>query len=111
MAVRVHHEAWAGRIAALMPYRVYYHEEILDDEEEWDLLTDEEHLEVHRKLREAADSFKALSYDLSGCFRIRVRHLRVVYEIARGDIAFILAIGPRRDDEVYDLAARRRPNR
>jgi len=54
-------------------------------------------------------SGKPLRGDLAGCRRIRIGDHRIVYEIdPRRRRVIILAIGPRRDEEVYRSAEARR---
>ena len=51
---------------------------------------------------------KPLSGDLAGCRRLRVGSLRVVYRIDSGKReVLILAVGPRRREEVYEKAEKR----
>ena len=53
-------------------------------------------------------SGKPLSGDLVGHRRIRTGDTRIVYKIVENCIhIFIIAIGNRRDDEVYELALKR----
>ena len=53
-------------------------------------------------------SGKPLSGNLVGYRRIRTGDTRIVYKIVENRIhIFIIAIGNRRDDEVYDLAVKR----
>jgi len=54
-------------------------------------------------------SGKPLSGDLAGCRRIRVSDMRIIYQVdTRAHRVVILAVGMRRQDEVYKLAATRR---
>lgn len=51
---------------------------------------------------------KALSGDLAGYRRIRFSNTRIIYRIHKKEIEiFIIAIGMRRDDFVYDIAKKR----
>lgn len=51
---------------------------------------------------------KPLSGDLAGFRRIRTGHLRIVYRVDGVKIqVFVIAVGKRRDDEVYELAVSR----
>jgi mRNA interferase RelE/StbE len=53
-------------------------------------------------------SGKPLAGNLAGYRRIRTGDTRIVYKVVEDRIhIFIIAIGNRRDDEVYDLAAKR----
>ena len=52
---------------------------------------------------------KPLSGDLTGCRRLRVGALRVVYRVdSRKREVLVLAVGPRRHEEVYEKAGKRR---
>ena len=54
-------------------------------------------------------SGKPLSGDLAGCRRIRVGDMRIIYQVdTRAHRLVVLAVGMRRRDEVYKLAATRR---
>jgi mRNA interferase RelE/StbE len=58
---------------------------------------------------EAHKSGKPLSGDLAGCRRIRVSDMRIIYQVDTGaHRVVVLAVGMRRRDEVYKLAATRR---
>ncbi|MCG5535014.1 type II toxin-antitoxin system RelE family toxin [Ectothiorhodospira mobilis] len=51
---------------------------------------------------------KPLRGALAGCRRIRTGNTRIVYRVDRGAIqVLIVAVGARRDEEVYKLADRR----
>ncbi|MFJ4389810.1 type II toxin-antitoxin system RelE family toxin [Pseudomonas soli] len=50
---------------------------------------------------------KPLRGTLAGCRRIRTGDIRIVYHINGTEVALVLCIGARRDDEVYDAANRR----
>ena len=51
---------------------------------------------------------KPLSGDLAGCRRIRVGALRIVFRLLPGRReVHVLAVGPRRREEVYTQAAKR----
>ncbi|MCU0831579.1 MAG: type II toxin-antitoxin system RelE/ParE family toxin [Rhizobiaceae bacterium] len=51
---------------------------------------------------------KALSGELSGYRRLRTGDMRIVYSVNRTEVEIlVLAIGLRRDDEIYNLAMRR----
>lgn len=52
---------------------------------------------------------KPLRANLSGYFRIRIGNYRVVYKVSPTRIQiFIIAIGLRRDEEIYELASLRK---
>lgn len=51
---------------------------------------------------------KPLSGDLAGFRRIRSGHLRIVYRVEGTKIqVFVIAVGMRRDDEIYKIAVKR----
>ena len=51
---------------------------------------------------------KSLRGALAGCRRIRVGDMRIVYRLDKGTVeVFIIAVGARRDREVYDDAEKR----
>lgn len=50
---------------------------------------------------------KALRGVLAGFRRMRVGDVRVVYRINGNEIVLVVCVGPRRDDEVYEMVARR----
>jgi mRNA-degrading endonuclease RelE of RelBE toxin-antitoxin system len=61
-----------------------------------------------RKLRHDAHTGRPLRDALVGCRKVRVRGVvRIVYML-QGDVAHVLAIGMRRDKEVYRMAEKRR---
>jgi mRNA-degrading endonuclease RelE of RelBE toxin-antitoxin system len=58
-----------------------------------------------RKLEDRPDAGKPLTRSLKGCRSLRVGACRIVYrEREGGAVVEILAIGKRRDEEVYDAA-------
>ncbi len=51
---------------------------------------------------------KVLSGQLAGCRRIRTGDTRIVYKVTAGIIeVMVIAVGMRRNDEVYSLATKR----
>lgn len=50
---------------------------------------------------------KPLRGTLAGCRRIRTGEVRIVYRIQGSEIVFVLCVGARRDDEVYESAVQR----
>ena len=51
---------------------------------------------------------KPLRNKLSGCRRLRVGNTRIIYKVHKDSIEiFILAVGPRRNDEIYQTASKR----
>lgn len=93
-----------------MIWKVRYHKEVTQD------LDQLGRAEARRVLRviekriingEPEKSGKALRGHLAGCRRIRAGDLRIVYRINGTEILLVLCVGPRRDDEVYDIAQSR----
>jgi mRNA-degrading endonuclease RelE of RelBE toxin-antitoxin system len=75
---------------------------------EHELLTRDQQREVIRRLEASPEHGKPLTGQLRGCFRHRVGDIRVVYEIDRAaKVVVIVAIGRRRDSEVYGTAGKR----
>ena len=67
-------------------------------------------LEIHEKLCEGSPELvgKSLTGELVGYRRLRVGNYRVVYRVNKNKIEiYVLAIGIRRDSEIYDLAVKR----
>lgn len=57
---------------------------------------------------EPGKSGKSLSGQLSGCRRLRTGNTRIVYRVNAGQIeVLIVAVGMRRNDEVYEAAGKR----
>lgn len=51
---------------------------------------------------------KVLRQDLAGCRRMRVGETRIVYRVdGKAVDVLIVAVGPRRDDEIYQRAGKR----
>lgn len=92
-------------------WTVIYHPDVPDD------LRALGRTEAHRvvaaidqriRLGEPDKAGKPLRKDLTGCRRMRVGDVRVVYRINAQTIeVLIVAVGPRRDDLVYARAGRR----
>jgi mRNA interferase RelE/StbE len=63
---------------------------------------------IEHRLQQQSDPTllgKPLRANLSGYFRIRIGNYRVVYKVSNEKIQiFIIAIGLRRDEEIYELA-------
>jgi len=53
------------------------------------------------------DDGKALSGVLTGYRRIRTGDLRIIYKVVGTEIALLVCVGTRRDDETYGAATRR----
>ena len=55
-------------------------------------------------------SGKPLRYNLSGCRRIRTGDIRIVYKVFEKEImVLVVAVGMRRNDEIYNAAKSRKP--
>ena len=53
-------------------------------------------------------SGKALRGALSGCRRVRVGNTRIIYQVDKGQVrVLVIAVGMRRDSEVYAMAEKR----
>lgn len=79
---------------------------VLKDEAQ--LLDRAQQREMIHVLEQTPRQQKPLARGLRGCYRYRLGAVRVVYRVTdEPDIVTILAIGMRRDDEVYKTAMRR----
>ena len=92
-------------------WRVLYHELVPGDLESLGPSAAARIIDViHQRLHEGEPDKvgKPLSGDLAGCRRIRVGPLRIVYRLHPGRReVHVLAVGPRRRDEVYTRTAKR----
>lgn len=91
-----------------MTWEVNYHPEVVDD---FDQLGNTEARRVLRVIEERIQKGepdkigKPLRGSLAGCRRIRVGNTRIVYRVERGKlVVLVIAVGARRDDEVYEAA-------
>jgi mRNA interferase RelE/StbE len=94
-----------------MTWRVIYHHEVADDLEALGRYEARAVLRaIEQRIRdgEPDKSGKPLSGELAGCRRIRSGDVRIVYRVD-GDVVevLIIAVGPRRNDEVYRTARKR----
>ncbi len=66
-------------------------------------------LTINEKLSVAPDKFGApLSNNLKNFRKLRIGDYRVVYQLAHKKvIVFVLAVGPRRDKQIYQTASKR----
>ena len=88
-------------------FEVHFRTEVVLDEEH-KLLTKAQQRELIRRLADQGTvGAKALRGDLAGCFRLRYDEIRVVFQ-PQGNLMVVIAIGRRRDDEIYDIANGRR---
>jgi mRNA interferase RelE/StbE len=92
-------------------WRVIYHHEVAGDLSELGRHQARAVLKViESRIRdgEPDKSGKALSGELAGCRRIRTGDVRIVYRVQAEIIeVLIVAVGPRRNDEVYNTAVKR----
>lgn len=94
-----------------MVWKVDYHPEVMDD------LTSLGNAEAARILRVIEERIingepdkmgKPLRNSLAGCRRIRTGNTRIVYQVDGQAIrVLIIAVGPRRNSEVYSSAEKR----
>ena len=94
-----------------MTWRVIFHHEVADDLEELGRYKARAVLKtIESRIRdgEPDKTGKPLSGELAGCRRIRTGDVRIVYCIHAEIIeVLIVAVGPRRNDEVYRTARKR----
>jgi mRNA interferase RelE/StbE len=94
-----------------MTWRVIYHHEVADDLEALGRYEARAVLRaIEQRIRdgEPDKSGKPLSGELAGCRRIRSGDVRIVYRVDAEVVeVLIIAVGPRRNDEVYRTARKR----
>lgn len=94
-----------------MTWQVIYHHEVAEDLEELGRYQARAVLKViETRIRdgEPEKTGKPLSGELAGCRRIRTGDVRIVYCVHAEVIeVLIVAVGPRRIDEVYKTALKR----
>ena len=94
-----------------MTWRVIYHHEVADDLEALGRYAAQAVLKaIEARIRDGApdQSGKPLAGELAGCRRIRSGDVRIVYRVDAGIVeVLIIAVGPRRNDEVYRTARKR----
>jgi mRNA interferase RelE/StbE len=94
-----------------MTWRVIYHHEVADDLEALGRYEARAVLRaIEQRIRdgEPDKSGKPLSGELAGCRRIRSGDVRIVYRVDADVVeVLIIAVGPRRNDEVYRTARKR----
>lgn len=94
-----------------MIWRVIYHHEVAGDLEELGRYQARAVLKViETRIRdgEPEKTGKPLSGELAGCRRIRTGDVRIVYCVHAEVIeVLVVAVGPRRNDEVYKTALKR----
>lgn len=94
-----------------MNWRVIYHHEVANDLSELGRFQARAVLKVIESRirdREPDKTGKPLAGELAGFRRIRTSDVRIVYRVQAEIIeVLIVAVGPRRNDEVYSTALRR----
>lgn len=94
-----------------MTWRVIYHHEVADDLDELGKYQARAVLKaIETRIRdgEPEKAGKPLSGELAGCRRIRTGDVRIVYRVYSEVIdILIVAVGPRRNEEVYRTARKR----
>jgi len=92
-------------------WRVIYHHEVADDLDELGSYQTRAVLKaIETRIRdgEPEKTGKPLAGELAGCRRIRTGDVRIVYRIQAEIIeVLIVAVGPRRNDEMYRTARKR----
>ena len=86
-----------------------FRREVLDNQED-KLVAKGALREKVRELERNPETGKPLTRALFGCRTVRIGDCRLVYRVIRhdtGDMIEIIAIGRRRDDEIYDTAEAR----
>ena len=94
-----------------MIWRIIYHQDVAGDLDELGKYQARAVLKtIETRIRdgEPYKTGKPLSGELAGCRRIRTGDVRIVYRV-RAEIieVLIIAVGPRRNDEVYRAAGKR----
>jgi mRNA interferase RelE/StbE len=90
---------------------VIYHHEVVGDLEDlgrYQACAVLKAIETRIRDGEPEKTGKPLSGELAGCRRIRTGDVRIVYRVHADSIeVLIVAVGPRRNEEVYRTAAKR----
>ena len=94
-----------------MSWQVIYHHEVAADLDDLGINQARAVLKtIETRIRDAEPekTGKLLSGELAGCRRIRTGDVRIVYRVHADIIeVLIVAVGPRRNDEVYKTATKR----
>lgn len=94
-----------------MTWKIVYHHDVAGDLEElgnYQARTVLKTIETRIRDGEPENTGKPLSGELAGCRRIRNGDVRIVYSVHKEIIEIlIVAVGPRRNNEVYKTARKR----
>jgi mRNA interferase RelE/StbE len=93
-----------------MSWRVLYHPEVDEDLQAVGPAAARRIMRsIDAKLTEAPEQFGTpLSGNLAEFRKLRIGDYRVVYQVVNNlVVVFVLAVGPRRDKEIYRMAAKR----
>lgn len=94
-----------------MTWAIFYHHAVEDDLESVGPAAARRILKAieEKLLREPLRFGIPLSGSLSGFRKLRVGDFRVVYQVIEKKVrVYVLAVGPRRDKEIYQSAAKRK---
>ncbi|MDX2441766.1 MAG: type II toxin-antitoxin system RelE/ParE family toxin [Desulfobacterales bacterium] len=93
-----------------MTWEIVYHKDVEDDLESVGPSAARRIMQtIDEKLTQAPEKFGApLSNNLKNFRKLRIGDFRVVYQVFNKKvIVFVLAVGPRRDKEIYRSASKR----
>lgn len=94
-----------------MTWEIVYHHEVAEDLEElgnYQARAVLKAIETRIRDGEPEKTGKPLSGELAGCRRIRTGNVRIVYSVHAEIVEIlIVAVGPRRNDEMYKIARQR----
>jgi len=93
-----------------MTWEIIYHKDVDNDLESVGLAAAKRIMRtINEKLTKAPEKFGApLSNNLKDFRKLRIGDFRVVYQVLNKKvIVFVLAVGPRRDKEIYRSASNR----
>jgi mRNA interferase RelE/StbE len=94
-----------------MTWQIIYHHEVAGDLEDLGRFQAQavlKAIETRIRTGEPEKTGKPLSGELAGCRRIRTGDVRIVYQVHTDSIEIlIVAVGPRRNSEVYKTALKR----
>ena len=93
-----------------MKWELIYHKDVADDLKSVGPSAAKRIIKtIDQKLTCEPEKFGVpLSHHLSDFRKLKIGDFRVVYQVLKGKVVvFVLAVGPRRDKEIYRLASRR----